>query len=138
MKNFIKLKIITLVILLLFIFSCNDLNEKHIIGRYYLDTVDYVEELMSLYFKYDDGNSIGVVNQTVFAVGFNEKYIVVKQHPDNNKKITNFYIVPIYKEETYWPEKGLLGPLTFEQFQEKRKELNLTNVEFTIIKESLK
>lgn len=86
----------------------------------------------------ESGNCKGVLEETVFAVGFNDKYIIAKQHPADDRAIINYYIVPIYKENTLSPEKGVIGALTLKQFNEKRKELNISNVKFTKEIENLK
>lgn len=125
---------IIFVFLLFIINGCSGVSEDKVIGRYYLVAVDYVKERTSLNFQLDDNSSYGVVNETVFAVGFNDKYIIVKQHPSNNKSITNYYIVPVYKENTLWAGKGVVGPLTLEQFTEKRKELSIPD-DLTFTKE---
>jgi len=133
-----SVKLIYAFVLCAFI-SCKGVSEEQVIGNYYLVAMDYVKEETSLSYKLEDGNSVGVVDKTVFAVGFNDNYIIVKQHPSNNRTITNYYIVPIYKESTLSPEKGLIGPLTLEQFNEKRKELNISDkVTFTKEIEDLK
>ena len=108
------------------LFSCNGLKNEHIIGRYYFVAVD-ARENMSLGYSVNDDNSsfVDVVGETVFAAGYDDKYIIVKQHPENNRSVTNYYIVPIYKDFNYSPEKGVIGALTLEQFNEKRKELNI-------------
>lgn len=123
-----------LLVSLLFISGCGGVSEYKVVGRYYLVAVDYVKEGTSLNFQLDDNSSYGVVKETVFAVGFNESYIIAKQHPSNNRAITNYFIVPIYTENTLWAEKGVIGPLTLEQFNEKRKELNIPD-EVTFTKE---
>ncbi|HRP03146.1 MAG TPA: DUF3997 domain-containing protein [Candidatus Kapabacteria bacterium] len=133
------IKFIQFLIIILFLFSsCQDIayNEK-IIGRYYLIAIDYLEQ-MNLSFQLENNNSVGIIGQTVFAVGFNKNYIIVKQHPYNNRKITNYYIVLMHHEMTYWSEKGVLGPYNLEEFEQKRQELNISDIKFTVVKESLK
>jgi hypothetical protein len=122
------IKIVILCIFIICVFSnCEFAEDYKITEKYHLIAVDIGED-MSLCFS--SRHEI-IIDQTVFAVGFNENYIIVKQHPYNNRTITNYYIVPIYKEETLFPEKGILGPLTLEQFNEKKKELKLLKVKFT-------
>jgi len=77
-----------------------------------------------------NGNTVDVVSETIFSIGNNDKYIIAKQHPNRNKNIVNYYIIPIYKEFTYSPEKGLIGPLSLNQFETKRKELKISNLTF--------
>jgi hypothetical protein len=130
-KNIVK---IAYAFLLSVFIGCKGVSDEQVVGRYYLVAMDYVKEETSLSYKLEDGNYVGVVDKTIFAVGFNDNYIIAKQHPSNNRAITNYYIVPIYKENTLSPEKGLIGALTLEQFNEKRKEFNIPD-EVTFTKE---
>ena len=78
---------------------------------------------------------------TVFAAGYNNDYIIAKQHPliearhdSIDKSITNYYIVPRKEEINNWTEYyGLIiGPLTESEFNQKRKELGIAdNVTFS-------
>lgn len=99
-------------------------KDEKITGRYHLVSIDIPEDL-TLCYKLESGDYKGVLEETIFAVGFNDNYIIAKQHPSNNRAITNYYIVPIYKENILSPEKGVIGALTLEQFNEKRRELNI-------------
>lgn len=120
-----------------------DTKEK-IIGNYYLIAPDDQAQLGLDYCDPADKNGcVGVIEATVFAVGFSEKYIIVKQHPSTflnppNKEVTNFFILPIEGGFNYKTMNNLIGPLTLEQFNTKRKELNISDLKFTIEKKSLK
>jgi len=120
-----------------------DTKEK-VIGNYYLVAVDDEAELSLDYCDPADQNGCGgVIESTVFAVGYNEKYIIVKQHPRTfpnppDKEVTNFFIVPIKEGFNYRTMNNLIGPLTLEQFNTKRKELNISNLKFAIEKDKLK
>ena len=117
--------------------SCQDLvYVKHITGRYYLVAVD-TDDQMDLGFQTESKDYIGLLGQTVFAVGFNKNYIIAKQHHYNNRNITNYYIIFIYHEMTYWPEKGVIAPFTKEEFNKKRHELNISDIKFTKVIKSL-
>jgi hypothetical protein len=128
MKTNFKI-IITLVLTNIF-FSCNDIKNNQIIGGYYLVAVDTKDNMTIGYEVDENGNTVDVVGETIFSVGNNDKYIIAKQHPNRNKSIVNYFIIPIYKELTYSPEKGLIGPLSLNQFEAKRKELNISNLTF--------
>lgn len=120
-------------------YSCNGLESEHITERYFFVAVD-TRENMSLGYSVSDDNSsfVDVVRETVFAAGYDDNFIILKQHPRNNRSIINYYIVPIYKEFTSSPERGVIGALTLEQFNEKRKDLNISEgVTFTRIMEDL-
>jgi len=121
-----------------------DTKEK-VVGNYYLVAPDDESQLSLDYCDPADQNGCGgVIGATVFAVGYNEKYIIVKQHPSAfpkapNKKMTNFFIVPITGGFNYRTMNNLIGPLTLEQFSDKRKELNIPDsLKFTIVKDNLK
>jgi hypothetical protein len=122
-----------------------------VVGRYNLATIDVDEEMSLTY-----GDQI-VVPPTVFAVGHNDKYIIVKQHPYNdifynqlhklpdtgkeeeNRNITNFYIVKINDQYTNRPDSGVFGPLTFDEYTIKKKELHISDgITFTKVIDYLK
>ena len=124
--------------LILFLTSCMDLGStpsKHVVGEFYILLPDPAGQITLSYQNQDNkGSYWGVVGAMVFSVGYNEKYIIAKQHPQTfpkspNLKITNYYIVPIdmYVAKTH---QVPIGPLTLEQFNEKRKELNIEKVKF--------
>ncbi|MDR0506007.1 MAG: hypothetical protein LBH32_04195 [Dysgonamonadaceae bacterium] len=88
----------------------------------------------------DDGGWLIIIGQTVYAAGYNNDVIIVKQHPHEfskliDKTITNYYILPIKNN----PKNEAIGPLTLKQFNDKRKELNVPDsLQFTIEFEKLK
>ena len=122
-------------------FGCQDLAIKEkIIENYYLVAADDSEGTILSYHDSSDGNNYsGIIEATVFAVGYNDNYMIVKQHPcvlphSPDKKITNYYILPLKNGMDWKTKNGLVGPLTLEQFNEKRKELNISD-ELTFTKE---
>lgn len=122
-----------------------DTKEK-IIGNYYLVAADDQSQLSLSYCDPADKNGcVGITDATIFAVGYNKDYIIAQQHPrtfpnPTNKKIINYYILPVDYKNKHWGDNfGLIGPLTLEQFNDKRKELNIPdNLKFTIVKDNLK
>lgn len=90
--------------------------------RYSLLALDSLAQ-MNLSF-YDEGYYAELVGPTVYAIGANKKYLVVKQHPvteggrSYNRAITNFYIVKrTGSSELEKRQKGVRGPLTQEEFE---------------------
>lgn len=132
------MKSVYILYIISFFVSCDLVDyQAHITGRYYLSYVDTWDH-MSLYYKFEDGGMVGVVSHSVFAVGHNDEFIIIKNHPKNesgnpDKKIINYYIVPVHKELTYSPEIGVIGPLTIDAFEAKRNELKITELKFTKI-----
>jgi hypothetical protein len=90
-------------------------------GDYELIAVD-VKGQMDLSVDLGNGGAIGVVGPTVFSLGANEKYIVVKQHPAKDgfgrydRSVTNYYVVTRLSGPPWERDKGVRGPLTKEQF----------------------
>jgi hypothetical protein len=130
---------------LMVFFGCQDLAIKEkIIENYYLVAADDSEGTTLSYHDYSDGNNYsGIIEATVFAVGYNDNYLIIKQHPcilpnPPDKTTTNYYILPLKKGMDWRTKNGLIGPLTLEQFNEQRKELHIGNeVTFTKVIEDL-
>lgn len=131
-------KIIFTLVLAIFFISCNGIIKNHIVGRYYLVAVDTNDNMTIGYEVDDDGNTIGVVDEKIFSIGNNDKYIIAKQHSNRNKNAVNYFIIPVYKEFTYSPENGVIGPLSLNQFEAKRKELNISSLTFDKIIEDFR
>jgi hypothetical protein len=126
-------------VLITILSGCGGLITRKIIANYYLVSTDYDNQTTSLEYKLDEsGDYVGVIDEMVFEAGFDNKYIIAKQHPRNfpsppNKLITNYYIISIVDTPTLSPEKGVIGPLTQQNFDIKRKELGIPNsLTFTI------
>src|ERR1041384_2335642 len=99
--------------------------------RYVLLAID-ARGQMNLSFDEGDGTALGLVGPTVFSIGADDKYIVVKQHPSKDtfgafdRSITNYFVV----ERTTSPsfadrQKGIRGPLTKEEVEKLAASLPL-------------
>lgn len=100
-------------------------HEEEINDKFYLLAINGMED-MTIQIK--DGEAI--VPSCVYAIGYNEDYIIAKVHPYEfgyplNKKMTNYYIIPAKGKGTYAQEIGVIGPLTFREFDKKKEELNI-------------
>lgn len=136
----IALYFITLIVLV----SCSSLAiEEHIVGNYYFIATDDGDACSLSYKELNEIDYGGVIKATVFAVGYDERFMIVKQHPREfpnppNKKITNYYILPMKEGFDYRTKNGLIGPLTELEFKEKRKELGVPEeLTFTKVIEDL-
>ncbi len=125
--------------------GCQDLAvKKNVIGNYYLTAADVPDgTCLSYHTSKDDPIYSWLIGPTVFAVGYNNDFMIIKQHPSTfpyapDKKVTNYYILPIKKEMDWQTKNGLLGPMTLEHFNNTRKELNIPDgVTFTIVMKDL-
>ncbi len=110
--------------------------EKKLNGDYYLLAFDEDEE-MSIGVQIGE-EGVGVIEATVFAVGQNENFIIAKQHPlismgVIDKKTTNYFIIPLDLKVSKAVDRNYFGPLNLEQFEQKKRELNMKDIEFSII-----
>lgn len=82
---------------------------------------------MGLSVDLHNGGALGLVGPTVFALGANDKYIVVRQHPATNqfgefdRSVTNYFIVARLFGSALKKEQGVRGPLTKPQFEQFAK-----------------
>jgi hypothetical protein len=84
-----------------------------------------------------NGNSLGRIDARVFAVGWDGRYLVAQQHPQGDKRITNYYIIDSFRDnESADASKVLIGPLSETEFKKKSALLRLPG--FTKILPSLK
>jgi hypothetical protein len=95
--------------------------EQHLTGDYKLVAVDDKEQMALV------EGSVGVIAETVFAAGWTKDFIIVKQHPNNDRAKTNYFIV-----ET--AAKRVSAPLSREGFNSERKRIGVPeNLEFTVV-----
>ena len=128
MNHIIKCFIAVLLI------GCSGLATEHVIDNYYLTKMDYSDIELDLSYKLKSwGDFLGVVEPVVFAIGYNNDFIIVKQHPRNftetiiNKNSPNYYIIPFKYKIHDSLDENKFGPLTFEEFLIKRKELKISD-----------
>jgi hypothetical protein len=100
-------------------------REKHLVGPYRLGAVD-IDEQMSVYYDLGDGTGIGRINETVFAARWNDRYVVAKQHPKNDRTVTHYFYLEIARDSGYAdPGESVTGPLSEAEFNAKKAELGL-------------
>lgn len=94
-------------------------------GPYALLWLDTAENI-SLCRELGGGSCIGRVESTVFAVGWDGRYLVAKQHPNNDQSLTNYFIVDSRIDTDYADvDKVVIGPLNASEFQQKVADLRL-------------
>ena len=134
-------RLLILIISVAFI-GCDMAHQEQVVGKYYLVASDVGED-MSLGFKDSESGYWIMVDATVFAVGFNKEFIIVKQHPrifpsQPDNSITNYFIVPIYNRVIHSMDKDVIGPLTKEDFDLKKIKLGIDKeLPFSIVLDDL-
>jgi hypothetical protein len=104
-------------------------------GPYALLWID-TSDNTSINFDLGGGSFIGRVDSTVFAVGWDGRYLVAKQHPDNDRNQINYFIVDSKNDGPYVdPDKVVTGPFTALEFQRRSNEMKLPK--FTKVLKSL-
>jgi hypothetical protein len=98
--------------------------EKDLVGKYAVWATD-IEEQAAVVKKTSSSGAAGVVPPMVFAYGWNNKFIIAKQHPivDNSPfivdiAITNWFIVEVKSEKIH-------GPLSEQEYIELRQKLGV-------------
>jgi hypothetical protein len=105
-------------------------------GPYALIWIDIPDDV-KLSYDAGKGSWLGRVDARVFAVGWDGRYVVAKQHPKGDKNITNYFVIDSQKDSLNADaEKVVIGPLGEEEFQKRSAELKLPP--FTKVLESLK
>ena len=91
-------------------------------GDYELVAIDTKGQMM-LAVDLHNGGSIGIVGPTVFALGADDHYIVVKQHPAKDsfgnfdQAVTHYYIVTRISGTAEEKEKVVRGPLSKDDYE---------------------
>lgn len=94
-------------------------------GPYALLWIDTPENI-SICRDLGGGSWIGLIDSTVFAVGWDGRYLVAKQHPHNERSTTNYFIVDSKNDSDYADQaKVVIGPLSATEFQRKSIDLHL-------------
>lgn len=117
--------------------SCGLVEKKHLVGNYYLVAANAPEQ-MEIIFNSNPGErqSQKRIGETVYAVGWNDDYLVAKQHPRNDRRIENYYYLEIRRDyEFAAPNASVIGPLTEAEFKRRKAQLGLP--EFRMIIDSL-
>ena len=108
-------------------------NEK-LTGRYRLSATD-IDIQMHVSYELESGDTIGRIPETVFSVGWNDRYIVAKQHPKNDRTVTNYFYLEMARDNKYAdPSASVTGPLSADEFEKKKTKLGLPPFSRTIEK----
>ena len=132
-----KVTVLLCFLLPLFLIGC-DIYKIQLIDEYYISTPDDIYQ-MAVTYKESQDSYVIIIDAAVFAAGANENFIIAKQHPCKfgdtpNKKITNYFIIPLKNKLSEDPVENKIGPLSKIEFEHERKKLGIDkDLDFTII-----
>jgi hypothetical protein len=73
-----------------------------------------------------DGQWAGRIDEVVFAVGWDGRYLVAKQHPGGDRATTNYFIIDSASDTpASEANKVVIGPLSEVQYQTKAQAMHL-------------
>ena len=72
-----------------------------------------------------------LVEGYVYGVGHNENFIIVKQHPNPDTSVTNYYVIDVAKNSKQ-TSQGINGPLSKSRFEELLRELKISHLAFDL------
>ena len=126
-----KIKYFILVLSMVTISSCDSYYQKQIGDFYFIRYID-LKRTMDIGFGNKE-SSEGLVDPTVFEVYWNEKYILVKTHPDflENRLLTEYYVIEKVRFGEKRAKDYMIGPINEEQYEMeiKKLKLNINNME---------
>ncbi len=124
-----------IVVLLTCLQACRGpIIDDRISGKYRILAIDTYEQA-ALEYESTPGTYKEIIAEGVCAVGYNNKYIIVQQHPVVQNKVdrsvTNYFIVTIQlspgKDEPFLP----VAPLSFKDFETQKHRLGIDDLKFT-------
>ena len=96
--------------------------EEDLSNGYAVWAADIIEDAMIVHKDKGDSYSTRVVQPTVFAYGWNDDFIIAKQHPRKDRKVdtslTYWYIVEVASGNVH-------DPLNKDEFNKLRTELKV-------------
>ncbi len=120
-------KLIFFVFLCLALFYCLKPKVAVVTDKYYVDKLGDSDVDWLFYSDSEAHDSGEGIIHSVEFVGYNNEFIIVES------SFEKFYIIHYKKnKKPYFDKKILIGPLNKKDFLNKKTELNLNNIEFTI------
>ncbi len=111
--------------------ACGFVHDEHIDGPYRLVAIDVSEE-MAICYEIEDG-CVGRIPGTVYAIGFDAKYLVAARHPDNDQSKTEYYyLTRALDGPLVDPSATVSGPYSADEFEFEITRLELPPISRTL------
>jgi hypothetical protein len=105
--------------------GCGFVHDELLDGPYRLTAID-ANSQMSVCYDLGDGNCIGRISETVFAVGWNGSYLVAARHPHGDEsKVEYFYLIRELDGPLVDPSVTARGPFDLRSFEREHQRLGL-------------
>jgi len=125
-----------IILLLLFCMSsCHQfVYKKHLMKDYYLIAVDSKNEMCIALELKGASAFIGRIDEIVFEIGFNERFIIAKQYPHGRKNKINYFILDTKNDSELEEIKtSVIGPMTEAEYKAKLEVLGISkNIKFSL------
>jgi hypothetical protein len=130
-KGYRRVIVFLAVLVLPCTYGC-DAHRERLVGPYELVAID-TEDQMHVAYDLGNGDSIGRIPETVFSVGFNNRYLVAKQHPNGNRAVTAYWYLEIDRDKKYAdPKESVRGPMVLKEFEREKVQKGLPEFSITI------
>ena len=119
---------------------CGFVYKQHLTGNYYLIAVDTKDDMDVCYHRQtDDALYIGITGASVYAVGYDDDFILVKAYralrdsmdislQRYDKNTTEYYIIPVNNTQEAWEaQENKFRAFSKKDFEVKRKELGVSD-----------
>lgn len=118
--------------LVLVLAGCGFGKESNVDGPYYLVAIDAPND-MSVSYRVGQGGYVERIPPTVFAVGWNQEYLVAKRHPNGHSSVTQYYYLIRGLDSMYAePRVSVRGPLSKQEFELVKRENDLPDFALTL------
>ena len=120
--------------------SCGFVYKQHLTGNYYLIAVDTKDDMDVCYHRQtDDALYIGITGASVYAVGYDDEFILVKAYralrdsmdislQRYDKNTTEYYIIPVNNTQEAWEaQENKFRAFSKKDFEVKRRELGVSD-----------
>ncbi len=102
-----------------------DAGGRKLDDTYELHAIDTRED-MALYHRLPNGNKIGRIERTVFAVGWDSSHLIAKRHPTRDRTRTEYYVLERRKDSpSSDPSESVRGPYDSLAFDRERSRLGV-------------
>lgn len=119
------------VFVLPWVYGC-DAHRERLVGPYELVAID-TKDQMHVAYALGNGDSVGRIPETVYSAGFNNRYIVAKQHPNGNRAVTAYWYLEIDQDKKYAdPKESVRGPMDLKEFEKAKAQKGLPEFSITI------